>query len=670
MATISPISTKIPSFSNNSKQKNSNAISTSNIRRSLISSQKSVIQIQKILKSRIKTKKEIYSKIGEARRSQIIQDQRREREERLEYKKSTNTGNIQNSLSTAVSSGGGFLSRLLKALGFILVGAMIKYLPPLIGYAKEFLARIIEFSKIVRGFIGNMKDIFVSVGNLLKGFAVNLSKFDFFDSENRVKNSFNDLKLSIDGIVDDYESMIDIFTTDITKEIDGVQVGSYSEEKIPPVGGTPPQKTGESGAGKRYSPGSSGSGGGVYNPILNLIAKYESGSGGYESMYPGTRLPGATKMTISEVSRKATGAVGMWQNLPEYLVGRAKAVGLDPDTALYNEENQRKIAVYLIEKGQAGVTPQMLKNNPDEAMIRLARVWAAIPVPKDMQGNVRFVKRGQSYYAGVGNNKAHITPEMMYDAMGASVKKQETLATTKTSPQNAPSSSATKLVPLTGTSGSAGAPGRRISTPLSPLSSGAKIISGFGYRTGTKTYHKGYDIAIPIGTPVRAYFPGKVTRVGYEGGYGHYIEWKDSVHNQTHLYAHLDSKSSLKVGQSFDQGTQLGISGASGRVYGPHLHWEIGPQGSEVDPGVWLRSVGAKPTDAQMSPPSQKQKVAKGITPERRGGDVIAMISQPQSQKPPSPSTGGQDKVMLPPSTGDVLNRFVNQRLLLNLTYT
>jgi hypothetical protein len=173
------------------------------------------------------------------------------------------------------------------------------------------------------------------------------------------------------------------------------------------------------------SGGGGGGGGGVYKPILDLIAKYEAGSGGWESMYPSTRLRGATKMTIAEVARKATGAVGMYQNLPEYLVARAKAVGLNPNKDLYNEENQRKIAVYLIERGQAGVTPRMLKDNPDEAMIRLARVWAAIPVPKDMKGASGPIRKGQSYYSGVGSNKAHITPDMMYKAMGASVKLSE-----------------------------------------------------------------------------------------------------------------------------------------------------------------------------------------------------------------------------------------------------
>lgn len=154
-----------------------------------------------------------------------------------------------------------------------------------------------------------------------------------------------------------------------------------------------------------------------FEPILNLIAQYES-NGSYESMYPNTILKGATEMTIAEVAKKATGAVGKWQNLPEFLVERAKKVRLNPEIDLYNAENQLKIALYLMGPGQANVTPKMIRKNPDEAMLRISKVWAAVPVPKDVEGAKRFVKRGESYYAGVGDNKAHIDPNQMYAAMG------------------------------------------------------------------------------------------------------------------------------------------------------------------------------------------------------------------------------------------------------------
>jgi hypothetical protein len=145
--------------------------------------------------------------------------------------------------------------------------------------------------------------------------------------------------------------------------------------------------------------------GGKWGPVLDLIAREESG-GNYEAMAPGTTLPGATKMTIAQVASKATGAVGKWQNLPQYLIGRAKAVGLDPSKDLYNEDNQRKIAEYLIGPGQGGVSVDLAKSDPKKAMFKLSKVWAAIP--KD--------DSGVSYYAGVGNNAAHIKPKEMYDA--------------------------------------------------------------------------------------------------------------------------------------------------------------------------------------------------------------------------------------------------------------
>jgi len=81
---------------------------------------------------------------------------------------------------------------------------------------------------------------------------------------------------------------------------------------------------------------------GQWGPLLDLIAGKESG-GNYEALNPSTTLPGATKMTIAEVAREAervgrskggTGAVGKYQQLPWYLVGRAKAAGLDPDKDL------------------------------------------------------------------------------------------------------------------------------------------------------------------------------------------------------------------------------------------------------------------------------------------------------------------------------------------------
>jgi len=345
-------------------------------------------------------------------------------------------------------------------------------------------------------------------------------------------------------------------------------------------GTTGPQGVGEydsaTGEYMDYTGGGGLGGGGVYKPILDLIAKYESGPGGYESMYPSTKLPGATKMTIAEVARKATGAVGMYQNMPEFLVGRAKAVGLDPNKDLYNEENQRKIAVYLIEKGQAGVTPQMLKDNPDEAMIRLARVWAAIPVPKDMQGHAGPIKKGQSYYSGVGSNKAHITPEMMYKAMGASVQIQADIASGKLTP---------------------GVPGGPGGDPAKGKDGKPIAVSGGSVvAIGKDLVSKGFAVAehpdFTKKTPAGSYTPGSGHVSNVHKGRGHYegraidvTDWRGSLADSQARYRKvLDSLSgnpsiNMLIHDTWGFQDTTGKSGPGGHGHPTHMHIETKKEG-------------------------------------------------------------------------------------------
>lgn len=117
---------------------------------------------------------------------------------------------------------------------------------------------------------------------------------------------------------------------------------------------------------------------GQWGPLLDLIAGKESG-GNYESMYPSTTLPGATKMTISEVARRATGAVGKYQQLPQYLVGRARAAGLNPDKDLYSPENQEKIIINVNIKGRGGERWLKGEISDEEFMQGLSQEFASLP---------------------------------------------------------------------------------------------------------------------------------------------------------------------------------------------------------------------------------------------------------------------------------------------------
>lgn len=98
--------------------------------------------------------------------------------------------------------------------------------------------------------------------------------------------------------------------------------------------------------------------------------------------------------------------------------------------------------------------------------------------------------------------------------------------------------------------------------------------------------HSGVDMVARY-VPVTASREGVVTFVGVAGGYGKLIKIKHPNGYETR-YAHL-RKIYVKKGQRVKQGQSLGESGMSGRVTGPHLHFEVRKNGKPVNPMKYLR---------------------------------------------------------------------------------
>jgi len=113
--------------------------------------------------------------------------------------------------------------------------------------------------------------------------------------------------------------------------------------------------------------------------------------------------------------------------------------------------------------------------------------------------------------------------------------------------------------------------------------------------TGVTAYHSGVDLVNGHKLPIHAFVAGEVVYAdigavgtGY-GGYGNIVVVRDK-HNNYHLYAHLDSIS-IKVGEIILTGQKIGKQGATGRVTGSHLHYEVRKEGellSHVDPLQYL----------------------------------------------------------------------------------
>ncbi len=114
----------------------------------------------------------------------------------------------------------------------------------------------------------------------------------------------------------------------------------------------------------------------------------------------------------------------------------------------------------------------------------------------------------------------------------------------------------------------------------------SNITSDFGtarvYNGSLKGYHSGTDFRAKMGTPIIAANDGKVVLVKkrfYSGGTV-IIDHGEGIYT---CYFHM-SKFNVKADQLVQKGELLGLSGKSGRVTGPHLHFSARIDGVQVDP--------------------------------------------------------------------------------------
>ena len=126
-------------------------------------------------------------------------------------------------------------------------------------------------------------------------------------------------------------------------------------------------------------------------------------------------------------------------------------------------------------------------------------------------------------------------------------------------------------------------------TYIKPIS-GGRQSSGFGRRKaptkGASTYHKGIDWATPVGTAVMASSGGTVVKAGWGSGYGYVVYINHADGRQTR-YGHL-SKVLVSPGQTVSQGQKIALSGNTGVSTGPHVHFEILINGTQVNPLNYL----------------------------------------------------------------------------------
>lgn len=100
--------------------------------------------------------------------------------------------------------------------------------------------------------------------------------------------------------------------------------------------------------------------------------------------------------------------------------------------------------------------------------------------------------------------------------------------------------------------------------------------------TGKVRPHNGIDYVAPVGTPIMAAGSGSVVAAGYNQFNGNYVFIKHAG-NYVTKYLHL-SKRTVNKGQRVKQGQTIGLLGGTGRVTGPHLHYEFVVGGVHKNP--------------------------------------------------------------------------------------
>lgn len=137
-----------------------------------------------------------------------------------------------------------------------------------------------------------------------------------------------------------------------------------------------------------------------------------------------------------------------------------------------------------------------------------------------------------------------------------------------------------------GNSGSPGS-GSGYARPFSGI-----VTSCFGWRWGVN--HNGLDVASRIGTPLYAPISGTVERAGAATGFGLavYLRGDDGA---VYVYGHVNDYF-VTAGQRVRVGQQIAEVGNTGNSTGPHVHFEVHPNGAmysgAVNPVPWLRARG------------------------------------------------------------------------------
>jgi hypothetical protein len=177
------------------------------------------------------------------------------------------------------------------------------------------------------------------------------------------------------------------------------------------------------------------------------------------------------------------------------------------------------------------------------------------------------------------------------------------------------------------------APGKGGGGTIDPGPQGNNWTGAYGER---RPYgiHDGVDIAMAIGTPLKAVMDGVVSYAGSGSGSrsrGLYITIEHQGGYRT-LYAHL-SKFFVKKGDAVTKGQVVALSGNSGFSTGPHLHFSLYKNDSHINPGEFVNGglyggAGVSVPQGGYSASTGEQNISSGMTAGITNSNFASVLDQ------------------------------------------
>jgi len=525
----------------------------------------------------------------------------------------------------------GFFGRILDYFGLILLGWLLKNLPQIMEMTQKLIERVKKLFTILNEWKNGLLEKLNGMKELVGAVISNISKFDFTDQSGQIKQAMEKINQGSKKMETNFDKMVQIFQNPL-----GFLFGDDPTE-VPNAG---PDDT-------------SGYGSPEQQALLKTIrfAEGTAGPTGY-SMFFGDRYGESkygdlTNLTVEEVEKLVTkflqdpqskftyrdkngnlvedrsAAVGAYQFIN--ITALAESVKMSTNRK-FDKAFQDELALRLA--AARGVDVEKLKKEglSEDVIKRLSPTWASFPGNDYGQPTKAKDKLKERYKASLesARKNATITQKRSITIDEANVKMDKH--------------------PSVGFSGKGGE---------------------FGASREGGRLHQGIDIGTrgEKGWYVGARIDGTVTFTGTSGGYGKLVIIKDSGGTE-YWFAHL-ANIRVRKGQTYKFGTTIGEIGNTGTSTNIHLHFEVRPGGTPVNPQPYLNllSIGrelkevddsgnvvSKSADISSIPTEQRTDVASKITTERKG-PVIAMQvpSSGESSKEPmasSASSGGSGQTI------------------------